>query len=151
MVDKDDLFLALYANFSRGYNASAQRLVTSIFGWLAYIAFISKDTVTQSLMPSNIELIISIILFSMSTYFWLITCYIGINIRYIENNINFGSEKMIEIVKKLPWKNADRIIGWTGPKTPGGFTIGECVTLVIILLIYFIPIKLFFFPDIIQT
>lgn len=42
-TDDEPAIFALYGSISRGYNASAQRLVTSIFGWLAFVAFASNS------------------------------------------------------------------------------------------------------------
>jgi len=140
MVEREDLILALYATLSRGYNASAQRLVTSIFGWLAYVAFISKGIETQ-VISFPLKFAIPIILLSMSIYFWIITCYLGASLRFIENDIAINSIRMKEIVEQLPWKKMDKLIGWTGPKI-GRMTIGECLTFVIIIAIYLIGASL---------
>jgi succinate dehydrogenase hydrophobic anchor subunit len=141
MVEKKDLILALYANISRGYNASAQRLVTSIFGWLAFVAFISKGSETQ-VMSLPIKFIIPIILFCMSIYFWMITCHLGASLRSIENDIVISTTKIkeiIEIIEPPTWKKVDKNIGWAGPKIRG-MTIAEWLTLGIIVAIYIIGI-----------
>ena len=134
--DELDKKMALYRSLSNGYNASAQRLVTSLFGWLAYVAFVSRPEIIKSF---NILLIIAIAftLFIMSLYFWYATCYLGACMRVIERSIGIAN-----IVKKTQGKvsclfTLFKTIGWHKSESEyEGTTTGEKLTLLVIILLY---------------
>jgi len=144
--DELDKKMALYRSLSNGYNASAQRLVTSLFGWLAYVAFVSRSRIINSF---NISLAIAItcILLIMSLYFWYATCYLGACMRVIERSIG-----IVEIVKETQGKvsclfTLFKTIGWHKSESEyEGTTTGEKLTLIVIISLYAIGTLFIFRP-----